>query len=531
MKRKLLCAIVLLFFTVSLSAQTSTKGKEFWFGFMENLTLSFNGPPKFYVVVSADVVTSGKISQPLTGIELDFVLSAGETKVIQLPDAIYYQSGSDVSSAFGFSLTTNDPISAKVIHDRQYFTEASILYPIEMLGSNYQVLTRMDAMSIHPSSFLIVALDDNTTIDITPSTTTSAVKPANRTYSIQLNKGNTYQVQANGNLSGSSIVARDNKKIAVFSGARQAYVHDMGCSSGASADNHLYEQSLPLQYAATDFLFSPLFARKGDPISVLFLESNTELKIDGVKLNRVFNKGTFDTTLLTSCLIQASRPVFVAQFSKSLNCGKTQESLTGDPSLFYIQPLQFKGYNECFNTHSSFPMSPITNHYLNVICDLKDTAKLKVDNVHPKAGFKVFPNNAKYAYSAIEVSAGKHCVNSDSGFQAYAYGFGNYNGYSFGLGFKTDVDDQNLNYQSFLFPNPVTTKLVVHYNIPKAGSLQIEYQLYDAISKELTSQAITLTKNNSELTIDMEPFAAAVYFLRIRVVGSKKYTVHKLIKL
>src|SRR4051812_25278563 len=69
----------------NLNSQTSTRGTDFWLGYMENLNLLSNGPPAFQVVITSDENTNGKISIPLKNFEMSFNVNAGEAKLIELP--------------------------------------------------------------------------------------------------------------------------------------------------------------------------------------------------------------------------------------------------------------------------------------------------------------------------------------------------------------------------------------------------------------------------------------------------------------
>ena len=94
--------------------------------------------------------------------------------------------------------------------------------PTPSLGSNYVIQTYEDY-----SEFSIVAVEDNTTVDITLAEN-SISHTAGRLFSVTLNAGQCYQVQASRNFlnvdfSGSTISANGNKKIAVFAGNHYAH--------------------------------------------------------------------------------------------------------------------------------------------------------------------------------------------------------------------------------------------------------------------------------------------------------------------
>ena len=80
---------------------------------------------------------------------------------------------------------------------------------------------------MYPSEFIIVSIEDSTEISITPSVNTFSGKPANVTFTITLNKGETYQVQAQdtSDLTGTSVKSIKGS-CAIFSGVKCADVPD-----------------------------------------------------------------------------------------------------------------------------------------------------------------------------------------------------------------------------------------------------------------------------------------------------------------
>jgi hypothetical protein len=142
-------------------------------------------------------------------------------------------------------ITSDVPISVYGLNRRAQTTDNYLAFPTEVLGTEYMVLSYYSFSPEMQSTFAIVATEDSTTIEITPTTQTSGGKPANRPFTITLNKGNVYQVGARNNshsvnnpkdLTGTYI--KSNKKIAVFGGHQCATVP----SPAVTACNVLCEQ-------------------------------------------------------------------------------------------------------------------------------------------------------------------------------------------------------------------------------------------------------------------------------------------------
>src|SRR5436853_476541 len=108
MKKKFLLFFLVCASHFTIAQNHSTKGKEFWFAYMENLSLVFNGPPAFTVIISSEVNTSGQIEVPATGFTFPFTVSAMQDTEIVLPPGILYPQGDEALYHFGFKLTSND---------------------------------------------------------------------------------------------------------------------------------------------------------------------------------------------------------------------------------------------------------------------------------------------------------------------------------------------------------------------------------------------------------------------------------------
>jgi hypothetical protein len=510
---------------IPVKAQTSTRGTDFWFGYMENLNLAFNDAPSFKIVVAADEATSGTIFIKQNNFQSSFSINAGEVKTIDLPPVVLYVAGSDVISEFGIHVVSDKPVSITALHKRLFFNESSIIYPTAMLGTKYHVLTIADVSIIkNPNSFLIVASSDDTKIEINPTVTTLALKSANIPYSITLNKGQTYQVQAVDNLSGTTVKSMEGKKISVFCGARQMYILDSGCVN-APADNHLYEEILADQYADTEYVFIPLEIRKGDVVSILALEANTKLFFNHKQV-RTLSKNSLDTTLRKPVIISSDKPIFIAQYSKSQKCdGYYTFSKTGDPSMFYLIPSRFGSRLERFYVPATFARNFVT------IISPRDSARtVSMDGGPVFDYFKKLGTDSEFYYVTFSLSPGEHSVFSNGHFLAYSYGFDQWDAYSNALGFETDRTDISQPISIRVFPNPTNNKVTILVNVPDKSSLSAVIEIYDAVGKNIYGSARPLNYLNFQFEISLAEYASGVYFIKVNVDGEKSPKAYKIVK-
>lgn len=414
------------------SAQTS-QGTEFWLGYMENLDLLFNDAPRFAIQVDADVTTSGIISVPTTGLTIPFTANPGDVTEVFLPDAIWYAFGSEDVDQKGILITTDSPVRISAMHYRAYFSEGTQLLPLPELGTAYRVTCYKDDNGNDPSSFVIVATQDGTTVEITPTVLTFGLRPPGVPFTVELQEGETYQVQAVDDLSGTSINSLSGQPIAVFSGARQVEIGNCGL-----ADSHVYDQAIPVDAWGTLYHFVPFLNQGGDVVKILASEDDTDVFIDCVASANLQAGEQYVVELSNAATITATAPVAVSQFKKSYGCSPVEE---GDPSMMRLLPASHQG-NEVrflssglFNNLIGTPY--FSQHYVNIVIPTEFTNIVGLDgDIILQDLFQPFPANAAFSYAQIPVSDGVHFLNSFGPFQAYSYGFGQFDAYTTRLGYS-----------------------------------------------------------------------------------------------
>lgn len=403
-------------------------GTEFWFGFMENLDLAFNGPPSFAVQVAAEVATSGQIEVPKTGFAQVFQVGAGEAIEITLPDGILYPEISEQVSDLGFRVTTAQPVTIRAIHYRPYFTEISSIVPVGELSDRYVVIAQPDLAEQGPSAMLIMATEDDTSVEFKPSAVTTKFKSPGSTFGVDLDAGQTYQIQAFGDLSGTVVQAIDGKKIAVFGGARQANVACIG------ADSHLWEQVLPTSRWGTEYVIVPFKNNNGAaPVRVVADDEKTPVEFS-CRTPQVVDPGPgIEINLGTPTVIRATNPVGVGQLVKSAQCGGI-----GDPNLLIYPPATLTTKNARWATVTGEVESlKLASHYVNVVVNSSVTS-LELDGESLLSDLTPIPGHPSLLYLQAQVPTGEHHLTADVGFQAVAYGLGDYDAYAFFLGYTAD---------------------------------------------------------------------------------------------
>ena len=519
--------IILLFlaFGFQASAQPrTTKGTEFWFTYMENLALTFNGPPDYMVVISSENGTSGQLEVPHTGLTIPFTVAPMSDVEISLPAGVLYPQGDEATITFGFKVVANDSVNVYAYHSRVYFTEASMILPISELTSEYMVAAQKDYNGNSPSEFVIEATQDSTVIEITPSQITASFRPANVPFTISLNKGNVYQLQSYENLTGTRIRSLNPaKKLAVFGGARQAHVY---CSG---ADDHLYDQNY-MNMFGTEFVTVPMAGQGGDVFNIVSLQDSNNVYINFGQAITLMKGEFLDTLLYNASYIVSNKPIAIAQYNKSQQCNSSN---LGDPNMVIIPPVTLKKQHALFRNIDADPInaSAFTTFYVNIVVPTSGTGAVFLDN-QQVTGFQPLASNGAYSWKQLPVTAGSHHLYAASGMNAFTYGFGSFNSYAYHLGYDADNSPTGLNdvppsgngFSVTVSPNPVSSSAVISINgvLPNPESTLRIYNTAGQLAAEKRF-------SGNQVLIDEKELASGLYYYTITsketYIGSGKFGV------
>ncbi len=405
--------------------QPTTSGTEHWVTFMENLDLQFNTPPYFELAVSCEQDATGEIIVPATGFSIPFTVAAMQDTVITLPQNIYYGEGDEAIFDFGLKVVSDQPVNVYAYHHRLYFSEASMVLPIGRLGTDYTVLAHEDDLYGHPSEFVVLATSDSTEITLTPSVLTQSFRPPGVPFIIWLDEGQTFQLKAVGDLSGSRITVTDpDKAVAVFAGAQQGAIN---CTMGA--DDHLYQQIEPLNAWGTTYDIVPFKLRGGDQVRVVGGTDATEVNITGQSSFTLDSAQVVDISITVPSRITSSAPIGVGQFNDSQSCNPA----IGDPCYLHVQPADRVDQRAIWSALSG---AGTPEHFVNVVAIGDAVPPIVVLDGVNVSGQLVPMSGAPEVYTAqFSITAGQHQLYCPTGCLGSAYGFGDYNSYAFHLGY------------------------------------------------------------------------------------------------
>jgi hypothetical protein len=457
---KLSALIFFIFFLLTIdgygqagSCGKSTEGKDFWIGFMEGrtwdvthyveitVTSSYNCRYKIYI---------GKSTIPYT---LPFPLDGTVLPNIPVKILIDWRqveaTGSENIQEKAIHLVSDNPLNVYALNFSTNSSEVALIFPTTSLGNEYFAMCYEPHCSFPSgvtqgknSEFLIVATEDSTIVNITPTRVTDKLKPAYKPFSIKLSRGELYQVQSGnlpnltgqGDLTGSYITS--DKPIALFSGSYSTTIP----FSSINAWDHLYEQMPPVQSWGRKFVAVPLRTRHEDTYRILAAEDNTTVRI-GNKVPVVLNKGNFYEFMLLYTeisLIESDKPVLLAQYSNSNSVDYPFNGGDGDPFMVIVGPVNQTREKVAFIAYDSRQIT--RKFFINVIVRDDAVGKIKLDNA--LVSFMPVGGSSGYSYAQVSILKGNHFIESTEpgkGFIAYVYGFGGVEAYGYGVGYNLDI--------------------------------------------------------------------------------------------
>ena len=429
MKKSLFVIVALLVLVGKIAAQ-SNEGNTFWFGFMEHRDIGAN---QMVAMITSKTNTTGTIRMPLQNWNTSFSVQANEVALINLPQVAEVR-GSERITSEGISIETNDPVSVYIHQYANFRSDASLVLPVEALGDEYYVLTYEGIEwqnNSYPSSFLVVAVDNDTEVRIRLSANTVMNRSSGDEINITLQAGETYQVQGRrgtNDLTGTFL--EGNKPFALFAGTRWSQV-----PSNCGTRDNLMEQMYPTRTYGKQFAAIPNANMAFDVYRMLASQDNTKIVVDdGNQMSEiVLNAGEWtEFERSTAAFISADKPIQVAQYIVGQQCSG---HFIGDPSMMLLNSIeQTRDTVTIFNSS----LENITQNFINVLARTVDIPFIYLDGqlmISQGAQFNTFAANPDYAFTRFQVSAGSHTIASDGcGVIVSAYGYGDAESYAYSGG-------------------------------------------------------------------------------------------------
>ncbi|MEK0414547.1 MAG: hypothetical protein RL070_2035, partial [Bacteroidota bacterium] len=502
---KLLFIIICLLLSGTTYAQDySNKGTDFWLGYGYHVSMFNNnttgGPQEMILYLTSDKNAKVTVEIPGLGYTASYTVTANQTTLSNPLPKTGAQDARINSTGLlkkGIHITSDVPIVAYAHIYNSSISGATLLFPTNTLGKEYYSVNYTQLSNENNNSnsfFFVVATEDNTTIEITPSAANvNGLAPGvATTIPITLNQGDVYSVfgtvsgRTGTDLTGSKIRSISTagsvgcKKIAVFSGTGKISI---GGTGSGSADN-LFAQSLPAVAWGKKYLTAPTGSQPNNYYRVCVTNPNTVVKLNGtiIPSSRLINgfyyeffNGNYNGVNATTNpaipnVIESDIPVLVAQYSTTQGVdGNPNTAPGGDPEMIYLSPVEQTINSVTLYSANRFN---ILQSFINVIVKKGGENSFTLDGISQTANFLTHPGDANYKYAILKVTAGNHNLYSDTGYNAIAYGFGSAESYGYNAG--TNVKDFS---QTASFQNPFgrIDSAVTCVNTPVSFSVPLNF--------------------------------------------------------
>ena len=315
---------------------------------------------------------------------------------------------------------------------QDFTNDASMLLPEHALKQNYVVAAYKASLSSYSDYFNIIAVEDGTTVEWTPTANTiagtgvSAVN-AGQTGSVTMNRHDTLQVRGvnMADLSGTLVDA--DKPIWVVSA-----VECVNVPAGVTFCDHIEEQMLPLDYWGKKYVGAPSPKRGSEDHHwrIFAGDDNVTVTTDPVQPGTPFtlNKGEFKDMVVstgTAFIFEGDGPFLPVQYLESQNSGAG----TGDPSMYQMVPVEQFLNRYAFVTGTSYPL-----HYAQIIRPL-GAADVSIDDVVVDGYYTV----GDFEVADVKISEGAHLATGDDPFGIVGLGYSGATSYAYPGGMRLKV--------------------------------------------------------------------------------------------
>lgn len=445
MRKQVLLSLLLLQCGFLYSQDFSNKGKEFWLCFPSH-TPSGTSFAKMGLFITSDKNSSGTIT--VNGFSTTFSVNANQVAgPIDIPYSVAHinpnESGTPINKGIHVQVNAGQPAVVVYAHLYAGFrSAASLILPVVTLGKNYYSANFWQASTAGSmSQFQIIATEANTVVRIQKRK--NGVLDAAFGAPVNLaNPGDVLQIQDNEDLTGSVIESVASglegcKRIAVFSGSSALAIGRPGCGGGSF--DPLFQQLYPVNTWGKEYGVMP-FAnnRNGYHVRVIAAEDNTSVRVGGLSI--ALNKGEFFPATSASpgpytapMVVTSDKPVSVIQYMMSAACANGNGTDQGDPDMVVLNPVE-QNIRDISIFSSS--LQAVNSKYLTVYMKTDVAPTFKINGQPPSGVFTPMVPNNGYSYLVEDISGAGNSsrLTADSGFNATAYGLGNFESYAYSAG-------------------------------------------------------------------------------------------------
>ncbi|MFZ9589527.1 MAG: IgGFc-binding protein, partial [Chitinophagaceae bacterium] len=341
----------------------SNKGKEFWVGYGSHVAMY--EPERINIPGTNQTQPNPNAGKPITtggdqNMVLYFTSDRNATVTVEIPGLnwtrtysvianqvttsdVMPKSGSQdarlVSEGLsnkGIHIVSSTPIIAYAHIYNQSVSGATLLFPVGTLSNEYYSLnfTQVSNQNYSYCFAYVIATEDNTTIEITPSANLQLTGTTQKITQV-LNKGEVYTIfgQLNNRVGNGPYTGEDLtgtkirsiatttspcKKIAVFSGSGKLGLTCTAANAGSS-DNYM-QQAFPPKAWGKKYLTVPTFGLPNNKFRIAVKDPNTIIFRNGQPITNLssLQRGFYyEYESQTPDIIESNQPIMISQYISS----------------------------------------------------------------------------------------------------------------------------------------------------------------------------------------------------------------------
>jgi len=441
----------------------SNKGKEFWVGYgaheqmtgnnSQDLRFVFNNPNPVDANVTISIPNLPAFTPLTYVVPANSVITTNPNEIPEGVDpALDARLRSEGVFNAGILIQSNVDIVAYAHNVASQVYAATLLFPTNTLGREYTSLNFTQRFnsgnSTNRSYCFAIATEDNTLLEVVlPPDVATETHAAGSTFTQVLNRGeilNLFGTTTGGEtgIDMSGVVVRSLsgttgcKPFAFFCGAGKITIDCSTNPNVSGSGDNLFQQMFPKVAWGFKYIVVPTepAAMNIGHVRVLVDDPATVVKRNGVVLTGLTNSYyEYLNSEKTVDVIEADKPVMVAQYmTTDGQCGNPS-SPVGDPEMIYLSSVQ-----QTIDT-VALVSSPLGNssgrqHFINVVLKTADAPNFLLDG--GPVSFNPVTNDPSgiYSYAQIPVAQSSHVLTCPGGFNAIAYGVAGDESYGYNAG-------------------------------------------------------------------------------------------------
>lgn len=464
---------ILLLLTCTLSSygqDKSNRGREFWLAYGNNYKFQYEAPlndQDLAIYISTEAAATVTVSINGTGFSQTLNIPANTVDA----SVIVPKSGpndarilTDGFSNKGIHILSDVPVAVYAHMYGPLVSGATMLMPVETYGYSYYSVNYYQTTSqSSPNGWFswahVIASEDNTRIEITPSDTTKEGWLPGTVNVVNLNKGEVYNIFGkaifDGNAANASKDMTGSKFVSIV--GSDGRCHPMAVFSGSSGirlcrgdgGEYMHQQVFPSQAWGTRYLTYHTVNNTTTNITetnrnyyrVCVSDPTAVVRRNGIVLTGLIKNFFYEYLDSTGGdYITSDKPILVSQYTPNKNqCWNFPTTSPappsyGDPEMFYLSPIEQGQKSVLFYVSRK---STIDYVYANIHLPTNAVPSLRVDGaVVPAAQIIPHPNFPSYSVALVRFigPAAQHRIIADSAFNATVYGLGNYESYGYNVG-------------------------------------------------------------------------------------------------